>query len=66
MPYLTPDEAAAYLGVSPSWLRKRAQAREINHYKIAGKLRFVESDLDWFAKQNCRVLASARGDVRDR
>ena len=43
--YLTAKEVADELGVSESWVKKRAQAREIAFYRIAGKLRFKWTDV---------------------
>ena len=31
---LTPDEAAAILGVGPDWVRRRCQAGELEHIKL--------------------------------
>jgi excisionase family DNA binding protein len=41
----TADQAAAFLQVSPSWLRKKATARAIPCTFIGKHLRFSSSDL---------------------
>lgn len=46
-PLLTTTEAAAYIGLRPSYLRKLMMARAIPYYKPNGKMCFFEpSDLD--------------------
>ena len=50
---LTSDEAAAYLGVSKSFLYKLTMRKEIPHYKPNGKLCFFERlELNRWAEQN--------------
>ncbi len=41
-PFLSTDEAAAFIGVSRSTLYKLTSARQIPHFKPAGKLMYFE------------------------
>jgi excisionase family DNA binding protein len=41
------QQAAAHLGVRPSWLYERVRAKQIPHYRLGKKhLRFRQADLD--------------------
>lgn len=44
--------AAAWLGVSVSWLEKAAAAREVPHTKVAGQLRWSADHLRQIAEAN--------------
>jgi excisionase family DNA binding protein len=49
---LTPQEAAAYLRVRPSWVYEAARGRRLPHIKVGRHLRFMREDLDaWLAAQ---------------
>jgi excisionase family DNA binding protein len=54
--YLTAPEAARYLGVKESWIRKAAGARRIPFVKIGKHNRFRTDDLDRWAEER-RVSA---------
>ncbi len=55
---LTFDEAAAYTGLSKSWLYKLTSTKQIPHYKPSGKLCYFDRvELDAWIKQN-RVSTS--------
>jgi excisionase family DNA binding protein len=47
---LTPQEAAQYLRVRPSWVYEAARARRLPHLRLGRHLRFLRADLDaWVA-----------------
>ena len=46
--WLDIDEAAAYLGMTTRWLRRRVDEKSITFYKPAGLIRFRVDDLDAF------------------
>lgn len=50
---LTVDEAAAYLQVSTSWLRKRVAARAVPCVRLGRSVRFSSDDL-------ARIVATNR------
>jgi excisionase family DNA binding protein len=52
-------EAAVYLGVEPDTLRKWVQKKQITHYRIVGRPKFKQADLDRFIEAN-RVPAILR------
>lgn len=57
--FLILDDAAAYLGLSKSYLYKLIAERKIKHYKPAGKkIYFDRDDLDNYIQQNCVNTAS--------
>lgn len=43
----TPEEAAARLRCKPSWLRTKAEKREIPFSMIAGQYRFTDDHIAW-------------------
>ena len=45
-PLLDLEAAAAYLGVTPRWIRRAVAERRIGHFKLGGLLRFRLADLD--------------------
>lgn len=45
-------EAAAYLNVSESWLRKKVAARQIPHTRLGRNVRFSDDDLDRIVTMN--------------
>ena len=48
--FLTINDVADKLSVSPSWIYKKCKAGIMPHVRIGGMLRFVEKDLDaWIA-----------------
>lgn len=53
---LDTEQAADYLGRDVHFVRRLVQHREIQHYKIGGRLRFDPADLDAFLV-TCRVDA---------
>lgn len=60
---LTPEDVAERIGMSPSWVRKRAQARELPHYKVGGKLRFRWSEIVRFLERH-HIEPAPRGAGR--
>src|SRR5262245_13427978 len=46
--FLDIEQAAAYLGMSVRWLRRRVDEKSITHHKAAGLIRFHKDDLDAF------------------
>jgi len=52
--FMTVAEAAKYLGVSETTVRRLTNSREITHYRIGiagGTIRFDRQDLDEFLRQ---------------
>lgn len=45
-------EAAAWLGVSVSWLEKAAAAQQVPHTKVAGQLRWTPDHLRQIVEAN--------------
>lgn len=45
-------QAAAWLGVSVSWLEKAAAARQVPHTKVAGQLRWTPDHLRQIVEAN--------------
>ena len=43
---LTTEEAAAYLGTTPRHLRRLVSDHELSRYKVGGRNRFADVDLD--------------------
>ncbi len=60
---LTAQQVAERLQVSESWVKKRAQARELAFYRVAGQLRFSWSDVVRFLERQ-RVAPTPRGASR--
>lgn len=50
-PRLDIDKAAAYLGVTPRWLRRQWAERRIAGYRLGRLVRFSVADLDDFIAQ---------------
>jgi len=49
---MTPQEAADYLRVRPSWVYEAARGRQLPHIKVGRHLRFLQADLDaWIEAQ---------------
>ena len=48
--YLSPDQAAEYLNVSVSFIRRMASERRVRHYRLGKFVRFDPADLDAFAE----------------
>lgn len=51
---LSTREAADYLGVSLSTLRRLVAERSVRHYKPGGQLRFDPADLDAYVRSSVR------------
>ena len=43
---LTTEEAAQYLGTTPRHVRRLVSDHELSHYKVGGRVRFADVDLD--------------------
>lgn len=57
-PYITKEQAAEHLGLSPRTLEKKVHARRIPFHKIGHLTRFRYSELDaWVAEQTAAVVA---------
>jgi len=56
--FLTVEEAAARLGVKPSWIYERTRHNTIPHHKLGKFVRFTEQDLRAIAE------AAAIGELR--
>ena len=53
-PYYTTKEAAAFLGVSVSYMQKLVASRQITHFRPTGKLIFIKhSELESFITRKC-------------
>lgn len=50
------DQAAAYLGVSPSLIRRLSYERRLIHFKVGSKVKFRRADLDKFVEEGKREL----------
>ena len=48
------NQAAAYLGVSASFLRRLVAERRVVHYKVGGRVMFRREDIDQFVDQGKR------------
>jgi len=48
-PWLDVAEAAAYLRVTPRWMRQRVADRSVRFYKVGRFVRFRREDLDALA-----------------
>ena len=59
---LTSDEAAAYMGVSKSYLYKLTMRKQIPHYKPMGKMcYFNRAELEeWLQQNRCATDAESR------
>ena len=58
---LTIDEAAKFLGTTPRHLRRLVSDHELSHYKIGGRIRFADVDLDaWLDGQRVDGKADRR------
>jgi excisionase family DNA binding protein len=51
------NQAAGYLGVSPSFIRRLAYERRLVHYKVGSKVRFRRTDLEQFIEDGKRGLS---------
>ena len=60
--WLDHNEAAAYLGLKPSTLYKKASAGDIEHRKYCGRSQYQQSELDRFKNEQIR-LARKRGRI---
>lgn len=47
--YLSAEQAADYLNVSPAFVRRAASDRRLRHFRIGKFIRFDPADLDAFA-----------------
>lgn len=55
--WLTAPELAAYLGVSTSWVRQRAQSAGIQKYSVGGRaVRYDRSQVDALLKSQSLVI----------
>jgi excisionase family DNA binding protein len=45
-PLLSIEEAAAYLGVTPRWMRRAVERRTLPHIKLGRLVRFDQADLE--------------------
>ena len=62
---LTTEEAAAYLGTSARHVRRLVSDHELSRYKVGGRNRFADVDLDaWLDGR--RVEGASRMAVRRR
>jgi excisionase family DNA binding protein len=43
---LTTEEAAQYLGTTPRHVRRLVSDHALSHYKVGGRVRFADVDLD--------------------
>ena len=43
---LTTEEAAQYLGTTPRHVRRLVSDHSLSHYKVGGRVRFADVDLD--------------------
>ena len=43
---LTTEEAAQYLGTTPRHIRRLVSDHSLSHYKVGGRVRFADVDLD--------------------
>jgi excisionase family DNA binding protein len=50
------NQAAGYLGVSPTFIRRLAYERRLVHYKVGSKVRFRRTDLEKFIEDGKRGL----------
>ncbi|MHC4469527.1 MAG: helix-turn-helix domain-containing protein [Planctomycetota bacterium] len=55
--YLTAPEAAAYMKVSLSWLRKKTASGELPHSKLGHRVVYDREDLDEYIRR-CKVTAA--------
>ncbi len=53
------QQAADYLGRTPGWVHKAAQARLIPYTRVGKYLRFATSDLDAYMAANRREAVNA-------
>ena len=59
---LTTDEAAAYLGTTPRHVRRLVSDHELSRYKVGGRNRFAEVDLDaWLDGRRVEGVGPAGG-----
>lgn len=50
--HLELEEAAAYLGMSPSWLYRQVERKKVPHLRLGRKIAFRVADLDrWLESQ---------------
>jgi len=49
--YLTAPQAADYLKVSLSWIRKKTASGELPHVKLGSRVVYVRDDLDDFMER---------------
>ena len=57
---LTIVEAAEYLGTSPRHVRRLVRDHSLSHYKIGGRIRFADVDLDvWLDRRKMEGRAGA-------
>lgn len=60
--WLTPKEAAAYIGLNVRTLNLKALRGEITHYKPGKERRFLKSDLDDYIRQHRHPASHALAD----
>lgn len=48
--YLSAEQAADYLNVSPAFIKRAAATRRLRHFRVGKFLRFDPADLDAFAQ----------------
>ncbi len=58
-PWLTVEEAADYLRVTPRWIRRKVSDRELVGHKVGKFRRFRVEELDAFARAG-RVESASR------
>ena len=57
---LTIAEAAEYLGTSPRHVRRLVTDHSLSHYKVGGRVRFADVDLDtWLDRRKVEGRAGA-------
>jgi excisionase family DNA binding protein len=48
--YLSAEQAAEYLNVSPAFIKRAASSRRLRHFRVGKFVRFDPADLDAFAE----------------
>lgn len=62
---LTTEEAAAYLGTTVRHVRRLVSDHELSRYKVGGRNRFADIDLDaWLDRRRIEGGSAARHSTR--
>ena len=57
---LTTEEAAKYLGTTPRHIRRLVSDHSLSHYKVGGRVRFADVDLDtWLDSRRVNTRRSS-------